>query len=65
MGDRLRLAVLLVTTVGWVIVAIALSLPLLVGMLVLAVLITYSGRAYKALDDHRQLRDDRGPEDDR
>jgi hypothetical protein len=64
MSDRLRLTVLLVATVGWVIVAIALSLPLLVGMLVSAVLITYSGRAYRALDDHRQLHNDRGPEDD-
>jgi hypothetical protein len=58
MSDRLRLAGLLVATVGWVVVAIALSLPLIVGMLVLAVLVTLSGRAYRTLDDHRQLADD-------
>jgi hypothetical protein len=62
MDDRLRLAALLVATVGWVVAAIALGVPLVVGMVVLAVLVTYSGRAYKVLDDRRQL-GDRGPDD--
>jgi hypothetical protein len=64
MGDRRRLGLLLVATVGWVIAVIALSLPLIVAMLGLAVFITYSGRAYNALDDHRQLHDHEEPEDD-
>jgi hypothetical protein len=64
MGDQLRLAALLVATVGWIVAAIALSLPLIVAMLGLAVLITYSGRAYKALDDRRQIHNHREPEDE-
>jgi hypothetical protein len=62
MDDRLRLAALLVATVGSVVAAIALGVPLVVGMVVLPVLVTYSGRAHKALDDRRQL-GDRGPND--
>jgi hypothetical protein len=57
MSDRLRLGGLLVATVVWVVAVIILHLPLIVAMLGLAVLITYTGRAYNTLDDHRQLHD--------